>query len=263
MNQLVDFFIVGAQKAGTTALDQFLRRQAGVQMPRIKEVHHFDDEVRVDWSAPDHQRLHGFFDWSKMNVIRGEATPIYIFWPHALERIRSYNQQAKLIIGLRHPAFRAYSQWRMQFIQGKETLSFSDVISPSGRGRMQDGSWLSLRLYSYVERGFYARQISRALDLFPRKQIHFYRTDALWKDANNTLGEIAAFLTIELDQNIQTQYITPYKPKDIEALDAIQRDYLTGLYREDMLETEKLTGMDLSDWIHPDYEEPMTADLRH
>src|SRR5262249_32624193 len=50
-NMLVDFFIVGTQKAGTSALDRYLRQFRTVQMANVKEIHFFDDED-MDWSKP-------------------------------------------------------------------------------------------------------------------------------------------------------------------------------------------------------------------
>lgn len=73
----VGFFIIGTQKGGTTALDFYLRQHPRLQMARVKEVHHFNNES-ISWSLPDHGRLHDQFDWTVADVLRGEATPIYL-----------------------------------------------------------------------------------------------------------------------------------------------------------------------------------------
>ena len=259
MEQKVDFFIVGSQKAGTTALYDILRRQKGVQMSAVKEVHHFDDEEAVDWSRPEHLRLHRHFDWNVQGVVRGEATPVYVFWPGSLQRIRSYNTDAKLIVGLRHPAYRAHSQWTMNVSRGEETLSFSDAIGPKGSARMRDGSHSAMRLYSYIERGLYARQVSHALELFPRRQVLFYRTDSLWDDPSGTLNGIGSFLGFEPTAEIPSTYISPYEKRNAEALGTREREFLDRIFMDDLLETQKLTGMDLSDWRKPDYTETIRS----
>jgi hypothetical protein len=262
MRESIDFFIVGAQKAGTTALHHLLRKQPSIQLPGIKELHHFDDEGNVDWSDPDHGGLHRFFDWDRQGVIRGEATPAYIFWPGALERIQRYNARAKLIVGLRHPAFRAHSQWRMNVSRGLETLSFEEAISQKGRDRIRDGSFSSLRNYSYIERGFYAKQISSALELFPREQLHFYRTDSLWIDPTGTIREIARFLGFEAVEDTQLGYTSPYERSDPKTLAPEDRENIEALFKDDVREAGTLTGMDLSDWESPDYAEPMRMPAR-
>src|SRR6476661_6425498 len=155
-NRVTDFFIIGVQKGGTTALDRFLRKHSQVQMAKVKELHFFDDDS-LNWERPDYTRLHEAFDWEAPNpVMRGEATPIYSYWPNSIQRLRNYNRNAKLILSLRHPSFRAYSHWRMEVSRGAENLSFSAAIKPAGRQRVSQSTNGVHRVYSYVERGFYA-----------------------------------------------------------------------------------------------------------
>ena len=59
----------------------------------------------------------------------GEATPIYIYWKKAIERLVRYNPNIKLIIVLRNPITRAYSHWNMMRNRNKENLSFVDAIA--------------------------------------------------------------------------------------------------------------------------------------
>ena len=124
----VDFFIIGVQKGGTTAIDSYLRHHPSVQMASVKEIHFFDDE-QIDWSNPDYTRLHAQFDWSNANIkVRGEASPIYSYWPQAMQRLHRYSASAKLLMGLRHPSLRAYSHWRMEMVRKLDTLPFNDAI---------------------------------------------------------------------------------------------------------------------------------------
>ena len=163
---ILDFFICGVQKGGTTALDSFLRDHPAIQMARVKEVHFFDDESH-SWEAPDHAKLHAFFDDSPRARCRGEATPIYSYWPNAIERLRAYNPAARLILILRHPVSRALSHWRMETSRGWETLPFSAAIRPKARERVRLAPGGVHRVFSYVERGFYATQIERILTNTP------------------------------------------------------------------------------------------------
>lgn len=152
MGTKVDFFIIGTQKGGTTALDAYLRQHPQLQMAHVKEVHHFDNET-LQWAHPDHGGLHDQFDWTVPHVLRGEATPIYLYWPQSLTRLHTYNPQARLIVSLRQPTFRAHSHWRMETRRGLETLSFEGAVSPTGRKRVQDTINGVHRVFSYVERG--------------------------------------------------------------------------------------------------------------
>src|SRR5262249_1405192 len=151
----------------------------------------------VDWSNPDYTRLHQSFTWSCSDTsIRGEATPIYTYWPNALRRLHRYNPHAKLIMGLRHPSFRAYSHWRMHKKRGTDDFSVSDAIRRVGRQRVDEAPIGAHKVFSYVERGYYAAQIEEMFNLFPRNQVLFYRTDALWREPHVILDQVASFLNV-------------------------------------------------------------------
>ena len=100
MSQPVSFLIAGVQKGGTTALDAYLRDHPDVQMASMKEAHFFDDEGQ-DWAQPDYARYHALF--ADDGRLRGEATPIYVYWPNSLERIARYRQDMRLILLFRDP----------------------------------------------------------------------------------------------------------------------------------------------------------------
>ena len=256
MGSKVDFFIVGVQKGGTTALDRYLRQHPQLQMARVKEVHHFDDET-VSWAHPDHERLHRQYDWSVQNVLRGEATPIYLYWPQSLARLQAYNPDARLIVSLRHPAFRAYSHWKMETRRAWENLSFEDAISPQGRRRVAAALNGAHRVFSYIERSCYAPQVARLLDLFSRSQVLFMRVDDLWSTPGRALETVEQFLGVE--QAVSTapdrSYVkaTSGALEDDRPLSSSVRAQLDDLFRGDIKETAKLTRLDLSDWLSPGY----------
>jgi len=191
----VGFLVAGAQKAGTTALFDYLAELPALELPPIKEAHFFDDEERVDWSAPDYARYHDLF--TGPDRLWGEATPIYFYWPNALERIRAYNPAMRLIFLFRDPVERAWSHWKMEYARGEESEPFGWCIR-DGRARMAQGTPYPgfHRVYSYVERGFYGRQLARALSLFPREQILILSSEDLKRDPGATLGAICRFLDV-------------------------------------------------------------------
>ncbi len=106
----VDFLIAGVQKGGTFSLYRLLERHPEISLSKAKEVHFFDNG-EIDWSSPRYGPYHRNFPRWREGQVRGEATPIYIYWPEALERIRTYNPDIKLILLLRDPIERTYSAW--------------------------------------------------------------------------------------------------------------------------------------------------------
>jgi len=256
---VVNFFIAGVQKGGTTALDKMLRRHPEIQMASAKEVHHFDND-RLDWTNPDHSRLHNAFDWSVSGVVRGEATPIYTYWPHALSRLHEYNASAKLIIGLRHPSSRAFSHWRMEKKRSAETLSFGEAISAAGRKRVHQAPHGVHRVFSYVERGYYSMQLTELLRLFPREGVLFFRTDELWMHNERVLAEVQDLLGVKRLIEAKQEYIVPLDSRFVGEVSPSERAMLDNLFASDIQRTALLTGLDLSDWLDPSYREPMLAE---
>ncbi len=114
-----------------------------------------------------------------------------------MPRVRAYNPAARLIFLFRDPVERAFSHWCMEFARGNETLPFGVAIrAETARIPTQPPKLWDRRIVSYATRGCYAGQVARALDLFPRVQLLFLRSDDLRDDHPATLARIAAFLGI-------------------------------------------------------------------
>jgi hypothetical protein len=188
----VAFLIAGVQKGGTTALFDYLGEEPGLALSREKEVHFFDDETR-DWAAPDYGAYHAAFAPFDGRP-RGEATPIYLYWPGSLERICAYNPAMRLIVVLRDPVERAWSHWRMEYARGAETQPFAWCVR-EGRARLFEADpWGFDREFSYVERGFYGEQLDRAFGLFGRGLVLALRAEDLRADPGATLARVRSFL---------------------------------------------------------------------
>ncbi len=170
----------------------YLGEEPGLALADVKEAHFFDDES-LDWDRPSYEPYHARFP-APDGRLRGEATPIYLYWPRSLERIAAYNPAMRLIILLRDPVERAWSHWRMEYGRGAETQPFSWCIR-AGRQRLFDAEpWGHHREYSYVERGFYGEQLKRLYDLFPADQVLVLKSEALNTDPGRVLADIRAFL---------------------------------------------------------------------
>lgn len=213
----VEFLVAGAQKAGTTALFDYLTEIPALELPAVKEAHFFDDENGVDWVDPDYSAYHGLF--ADPDRLWGEATPIYLYWPNAIERAHAYNPAMKLIFLFRNPIERAWSHWKMEYARGKETEPFGWCIR-EGRARMAEGTPYPgfHRVYSYIERGFYGRQLARVLRQFPREQLLLLGSDDLRRDPTGTIHAICAFLgVVHPAQEIRSRISRPAAEIDYPA----------------------------------------------
>lgn len=246
----VGFLVAGVQKGGTTALFDYLSEHAGLFLPAIKEVHFFDDEVDVDWSAPDYGRYHALFpDKGEANGrLLGEATPIYLYWPESLERIAAYNPAMRLILVFRDPIDRAWSHWKMEYARKAETQSFAWCVR-EGRARVaEDPNTPGFhREFSYVERGFYGAQVERLLTLFPREQVLFLRSEDLRAEPARILCKVCDFL--HAPRFVQIEPKESHLSKDIDyglTINNDDRRYLRSLYANDQILFSKLTGIQFS-----------------
>ena len=194
--QRIGLFVGGAQKGGTTSLHGYLRQHPQLSAPDTKELHIFDDEAH-DWSNADalNQRVTAHFAESAQGGLRFACTPVYGFWPQALERIHAYNPRAKLVFLYRDPFARAWSHWCMEYARGAEYLPFAEAIR-AGRQRLAGlaANAPEARVYSYVERGRYGAQLRRALELFPAEQMLLLRSLDLAGDHHAVLARISRFL---------------------------------------------------------------------
>jgi hypothetical protein len=191
-DSLVSFMVAGVQKAGTTALFDYLGEEPGLSLAGVKEVHFFDDEAQ-DWRRPDYDAYHANFAPFDGRP-RGEATPIYLYWPNSLERIHAYNPAMRLIVLLRDPVARAWSHWKMEYARGVEAQPFGWCIRQGRQRLFEADPWGFHREFSYVERGFYGEQLERLFGLFPREQVLLLRAEDLRADAAAALASVRRFL---------------------------------------------------------------------
>ena len=248
LGKRVEIVIGGVQKAGTTSLFRYLQAHPDLLPPlRAKELHFFDDEA-LDWSEPNYELFHAAFGDAGANRKAYEATPIYLFWPPSLQRIRAYNPGMKLIFLFRDPIERAWSNWKMEINRQRETLPFHVAIR-GGRKRLQDCGPLDRpwRLFSYVERGLYLDQVNNALRLFPRDQLLFLRSNDLKNDHGNTLRTVAQFLGIDEFPALAARFDHRTPPVDYR-LTAIDIEFLRAIFYQDVLVFSRLTGLGVSDW---------------
>ena len=242
---LVTFLIAGVQKGATTALYDYLADYPDVALSRIKEVHFFDDETQA-WDRPDYSAYHAHFD-DPAGRPCGEATPIYLYWPNALERIFAYNPAMRLILTLRDPVQRAWSHWRMEYARGAEREPFAWCIR-QGRQRLFDAEppiapWGHHREFSYVERGFYAEQLARLFSVFPQDQALVLRAEDLRQDPAATLDRVRRF--IGLGEAPPPPAREVHVGQDIgygAGLTADDVDWLRQIYARDQARLQALVG---------------------
>jgi hypothetical protein len=240
----VDFVIGGTQKGGTSALDSFLRQHPEICMPTSrKELHFFDreDENR------DYKEYHANFKPKPQHRVIGEASPIYIYWETAPYRIWKYNPQMKWILALRNPVERAFSAWNMETKRGKDKLTFADAIEREPE-RCREALPLQHRVYSYVDRGFYAQQVRRLFNIFGKENVLVLLSEELRYEHQKTLRSVFEFLGV--DSSFVPPEASVFEQEYSIQIDNQLRSRLIDMFYFDVKQLEKLIGRDLSAWYN-------------
>jgi hypothetical protein len=199
-----DFVIIGTQKGGTTFLYDLLGQHPNVQPAMRKEIHYFDRyfDKGTDWYLsrfPTPTWMDG------RKSITGEATPYYLFHPHAARRMAQAAPQARLIALLRDLVDRAHSSYRHQARQGRETLEFEEALEAEEtrlrgeRDRMlEDEHYASFNYqhFTYLSRGIYVDQLMEWSKFFSRDQMLVLKSEDLFDQTENVLKNVLDFLDL-------------------------------------------------------------------
>jgi hypothetical protein len=208
---LVNLFIVGAAKCGTTSLYEYLAQHPQIYMCPVKEPHFFSDKVENAnkdlYRKPEKGKKYhtkivkdpdvyaALFDEGKNAKIRGEASPSYLWDPDAALKIFKYNPDAKIIVVLRDPIDRLVSAYQMDYASGKhDETDFLETVKKAYEKK--DKIWGLDRIY--LELGFYYEQLSRYSKLFPAEQLLIVKFNDLTRKTGETLTTVLNFLDVDV-----------------------------------------------------------------
>ena len=199
---LPDFLIIGAQKAGTTSLYEYLCEHPCVTSSTLKEVHYFD---LAYGRGPNWYRAH-FHPAKVPGGITGEASPYYLFHPLVPERVARDLPEVKLIVLLRDPVSRAHSHHNHERALGFEKLDFEAALrSEAERLRGEEEKILADPRYrsfahqhhSYLARSRYAEQLGRWFAHFDRERFLILSAEDLFERPREVVTECQRFLGLE------------------------------------------------------------------
>jgi hypothetical protein len=206
---LPDFLVIGAPKAGSTAIHQALVQHPQLFLSTPKEPKYFLTDGaaprRADhrgpgdahsaqewvWARQDYERL---FEPAPPGTLRGESTPFYLWDRAAHQRIASTIPDAKLIAIIRDPVDRAYSNWTHLWCDGLETERDFATACRREPERIAAGF---APFWRYLELGRYGEQLAHLFAVFPRERVHVLRYKELVDEPGRTLDAIFAFLGVQ------------------------------------------------------------------
>ncbi len=211
-------------------------------MPETKKELHFFDREEED---RDYKKYHANFEPKPAHRVIGEASPIYMYWNTAPHRIWNYNPKMKWILVLRNPVERAFSAWNMETKRGAESLSFKEAIEKEPE-RCREASPLQHRVYSYVDRGFYAHQVQQLFTIFGKDNCLILLNEDLRSDHKKTLRRVFDFLGV--DSSFIPPEASVFEQEYDDKIDKELYSRLIDTFYFDIKELERLLKRDLSAW---------------
>jgi len=310
-----NFFLVGTGKAGTTSLYHYLRQHPQIYMSPVKEPCYFSSEIRTGNLSPVHLRhvrrlsrklpevladgqpvppfgwlvseweeYVRLFGKATTEKAIGEASAAYLWSETAAHNISSRFPNAKIIMMLRDPAERAFSQYLHQLTVGLTRSTFREHIGKCMRNRDRTlGPYFPL-----LEVGLYHEQVQRFLSRFPRTNIRIYWYEESWGRPKELLSDLFQFLDVDstfcpdtshksLQRRAPRFAATNYAVKHFEithrlsdlapswvrssisrllfrraaklVMDPGDRQFLIGYYREDITKLASMLNHDLTAWL--------------
>lgn len=119
------FIIAGTQKSGTTILSGLLAEHPLISFSKKKELHFFDKDSNYNKGIRHY--LKNFSPNEKSEYI-AESTPFYLAHREACQRIADVFPSVKMIILLREPVERAYSEYQMKLRRVSKQKELFDMI---------------------------------------------------------------------------------------------------------------------------------------
>jgi hypothetical protein len=189
-----NFFIVGAQKAGTTSLHEYLKNIPGIYMSPFKEPNFFSISVIRDddplEKIRDEKAYLDLFKKVKNEKIIGEASPFYLTDPETPSLIHKVSPDAKILISLRDPVDRMFSHILQEKRRRNLEGSFRDHLM--NEIKLGDKSWE----YFAIKHGKYADNVQRYLDTFGNKNVKIIIFEEFVKNTEESINDILRFLGI-------------------------------------------------------------------
>src|SRR4051812_16933360 len=207
--RLPDFLLIGAPKAGTTALHAALAGHPQLFLSPVKEPKYYlcGDSPPPAYRGPGDAHSNREWIWQRQRYLdlfagagaeqrAGESTPFYLYHRDARRRIAADLPQARLVAVLRDPVDRAYSNWMHLWADGLEPCG--DVVEACAREQERlDAGWAPF--WHYRGLGMYGRQLEDLYQHVPREQVLVLRYRHLVDDPHAALNRVCRFLGVDED----------------------------------------------------------------
>jgi hypothetical protein len=295
-----NFFLVGAPKAGTTSLYHYLGQHPDVYISPKKEPNYFANEFRFENFTEDFQRMDlpnpgsgpvsewpeylTLFQGANGQAALGEASVCYLWSKTAPGNIAANVPDARIIIVLRDPVERAFSQYLHMLTYANSPTSFHEHVEAAiGSKSTRIG-----KLYPFLEFGLYYEQVKRYFARFPRERVGIYFYEDYVRSPMAMVQDIFRFLSVNpaFQPDLSLRHTVPlvprsypiirflkqlgwwerakslsppavrrqlrriaFRPRTALVVEPVDRARLLEYYRQDIRNLASLLNRDLSAWL--------------
>ena len=199
---LPDFLVIGAKRCGTTSLYEYLGQHPCIKKSSHDNIGFFNDNFHLGIDF-----YKSFFPtiFEKKKIIQKnkkfmtyDVTPFYIYHEQTPKRIHQILPNIKLIVILRNPVDRSYSNYFL----GDQQKTFEELIADEKKilnkiDKNNVDEYYDFVHTSMLARGFYAEQLETWYKIFPKNQILIIKSEDFAIQTNKIMNEIFNFLGLE------------------------------------------------------------------
>ena len=245
-----DVIIGGAPRSGTTFLCEVLDKHPGVCLakpiapePKVLLTDHPDGDVGIL------KRYEAYFINTPSHLVRVEKTTNYFENSDALKRFARLLPDTKLVILLRNPVDRAYSNWLWSRKNGLETLPFEEALRMEGkRPSPLPPERSAARPFDYLTRGQYGTFANAWIDALGRDRIGFYIFEQAISDPESFIASLQEFMSLD---PLPWSALRTGRVNATDADKPMCRQTAVRLrerFRDEIENFHKITGIDVSAW---------------
>lgn len=199
------FLVIGAARAGTTALHSYLRQHPALFLPTVKEPNYFAYAGEtptcqgpgadfINNSVTTAEAYAALFAPAPPDAICGEASPLYLYEPRTAQNIHKLAPQVRMIAILRNPIEQAFSHYMYATKLRIETEESFERALELEEKRLAKG-WQPLFGYSRFPR--YGEQLARYRALFPVEQILIRTYEDFLSDPVQLMSDIFRHIGVD------------------------------------------------------------------
>jgi len=248
MQQVSYFFIIGAQRSGTTRLYHLLDKHPQISMAKpMRPEPKFFLQTPENIDAENYlNRYHQVRDGSIKAY--GEKSTSYYEKPEVATHIKQYFPNAQIIMLLRNPIDRAISNYFFTLQHGLETRTLEEVFVQK-TPNPPILKHISVSPFDYLRRGHYSKYLPAYIEKFGRDKVKILIFDNFTKNPQKNLNDVFNYLKIrqeKIEIPVLSEGQNASKKEQIISQEVI--DVLGVYYSNEIKQLEELIKIDLSIW---------------